>query len=231
MPAYYAEQTIKKTVEGIPEIYDRIILCDDGSNDSTYRIASELGLEAVKHEKNLGYGGSQKTLYDLAKKYDPKIIAMIHPDNQYEAAILSDAVNMIERGKYDFIIGARMRTAKELGMPWWKRAGNRFLSALQRFVFGSELSEFHSGLRIFRADILSTMPYEKFSNDFVFDSQFIAWCYGHGLTIGELPAKCFYNEEVSSIDIKRSVKYGFATLKVLFDYIFRDIYKNGRKRR
>jgi len=128
-------------------------------------------------------------------------------------------------GKADLILGARMSTAKALGMPWWKISSNKFLSGLQRSVYGSDLSEFHSGLRVFRAGILDRMNYEKFSNDFVFDSQFIAWFFSRNLKVAELPAKCFYNDEVSSIDLKRSVKYGLATLKVLWDFKFSKKFK------
>ena len=224
MPAYNAELTILKTIENIPKLYERIILCDDHSRDNTYDVSKKLGIETLRHEKNLGYGANQKTLYGLAKKYDPDIIVMIHPDNQYETLMLPKAITMIENGDADFILGTRMQMAKELGMPWWKIASNKFLSFFQRNVYGSNLSEFHSGLRVFKASILNEMPYQKFSDDFVFDSQFIAWCFGHNLKITELPTKCFYNNEVSSINFKRSLRYGFATIKVLGEYLFTDKY-------
>jgi len=225
LPAYYAEKTIKKTVENIPKIYERLILCDDASHDNTYEVSRALGIETVKHETNLGYGGNQKTLYNLVRKYSPDVVAMIHPDNQYDSSMLAEAAAMIAAGQADLILGARMSTAKALGMPWWKILSNILLSGLQRAVYGSDLSEFHSGLRFFRANILDRMSYGEFSDDFVFDSQFIAWCFGHNLKVAELPAKCFYNEEVSSIDLKRSLKYGLATLQVLWEYRFSKRYK------
>ena len=225
MPAYYAEKTLKKTVEKIPRVYERVIVCDDGSIDNTYQVSCELGFDTVRHPENLGYGANQKTLYRECKKYGPDIIAMIHPDNQYDTSILPEAIRMIISGEADLIIGTRMQTAARFGMPWWKRASNKFLSFLQRKVFSSGLSEFHSGLRIFNPKILEEMPIDKFSNDFVFDSQFIAWCFGQGHKVGEIETRCFYNDEVSSINLKRSLKYGLSTLRVLHDYLSSDFYQ------
>ena len=226
MPAYNAEKTLKKTIQDLPKVYERIILCDDHSQDNTLSVAENLDLEIVAHDKNLGYGANQKTLFKQLKQYNPYIIILVHPDNQYNTSILPQAIQMIKNKEADFILGSRMQTAKEDGMPWWKRSGNYFLSFWQRLIFSSRLSEFHSGLRIFRADILSKMPYNNFSNDFVFDSQVLAWCFGHKLKVKELPTHCYYNNEVSSVNLRRSIQYGFETLKVLIDYLFTKKYKN-----
>ena len=231
MPAYNADHTIKKTVENIPKFYSQIILCDDKSQDNTLSVARNLGIEVLSHQVNKGYGANQKTLYNHAKKYNPDILTMVHPDNQYDTSILPDAVRMIKKGEADVILGSRMQTARENGMPWWKILGNRFLSLCERIVFSSNLSEYHSGLRFFKANLLETMPYNTFSDDFVFDSQFLAWCFGHGKKVKEIPTNCYYNNEVSSVNFKQSMIYGFKTLNVLVEYSFSGKYHETSSKR
>lgn len=227
MPAYNAAETLTETIRALPPLYERIILCDDASDDATIRVARKFNnVEVLTHARNRGYGGNQKTLYNRVKKLPCDIVAMVHPDNQYDTTCIQDAIEMIIDNKADMVLGTRMATAKELGMPWWKRGGNRLLSTVQRRVFRTHLSEFHSGLRVFHASLLSEMPYETFSDDFVFDSQVLAWCFGHKKNIREVPTRCFYRPETSSINLRRSMKYGFATLLVLLSYRFGTRYRS-----
>ena len=227
MPAYNAAKTLEKTIANLPDVYDRIILCDDKSQDNTITIAKKLGIQTIPHKKNRGYGANQKTLFQAAQKYKPDIIIMVHPDNQYDTSILPQAIEKISSGESDFILGTRMQTARKLGMPFWKILGNQFLSMWQRIIFKSSLSEFHSGLRIFRADILNQMPYENFSDNFVFDSQVLAWCFGHNKKISEIPTKCYYNSEASSVGMSQSLVYGLNTIKTLCQYVLSDYYKKN----
>lgn len=227
MPAYNAAETLAETIRALPPLYERIILCDDASDDATIRIARKFNnVEVLTHAHNRGYGGNQKTLYNCVKKLSCDILAMVHPDNQYDTTCIQDAIEMIIDNKADMVLGTRIATAKEFGMPWWKRGGNYFLSTIQRAVFRTHLSEFHSGLRVFRASLLSEMPYETFSDDFVFDSQVLAWCFGHKKNIREVSTRCFYRKNSSSINGRRSVRYGLATLSVLLSYLFGTRYRS-----
>jgi len=219
MPAYNAELTLHETVKRLPHVYDEILLCDDASKDKTVAIAQSLGLTVFTHQKNSGYGGNQKTLYQEALRRNAEIIIMVHPDNQYDASNVADGIRLIEYGEADFIIGNRMSTARKDGMPFWRYVSNRFLTLCQNFVFHSHMHELHSGLRIYRASMLRSMPFEKFSDDFVFDSETIAWAFAHGFRFGEIPARCYYGSSESSISFTRSVTYGLATLKVLARYL------------
>lgn len=225
MPAYNAGKTLEKTVSSMPPIADRILLCDDGSTDETLMIARRCGLEILQHDFNRGYGANQKTLYNRVRQLPCDIVAMVHPDNQYDTSMITHAVAMIHQNHADVVLGTRMATAKDLGMPWWKRSGNGLLSSIQRKIFHSNLSEFHSGLRVFRASLLQEMPYQIFSNDFVFDSQWLAWCFGHAQRVRELPTQCFYRSDVSSINFRHSLRYGLATLGVLATYTFTKRYR------
>ena len=218
MPAYYAEKTLEATYRNLPQAYDEVILCDDGSQDNTSVVSKKLGITTIRHNKNIGYGGNQKTLYAAALAKNPDIIVMVHPDNQYDTTSVPAMVNLITSGSADLVLGTRMENALANHMPLWKYAGNRFLTTLQNITFRTRLSEFHSGLRAYNATLLKKVPFEKFSNDFVFDSQMIAWHIAHGYKLGEVPTNCYYNDLSSSISFRRSVRYGLATTKVLADY-------------
>lgn len=219
MPAFNAEKTLRETIRGIPSVLSsEIVLCDDGSTDNTAALSARLGVTTIRHRQNRGYGANQKTLYTYVRKKNPAIIIMVHPDNQYDTSILPEMVDRVVRGAADVVLGSRMRHARKNGMPWWKRAGNRFLTYLQNAAYGTALSEFHSGLRVFSSSLLDVMPYEAFSNDFVFDSEFLAWSLAHDFRVAELPAHCYYNDTVSSVNFTRSVVYGIETLHTLLRY-------------
>lgn len=224
MPAYNAEHTIEKTVLTLPPVYDDMLLCDDASSDGTVARSLALGIPTVVHQSNKGYGANQKTLYARAFEHHPDVIVMVHPDNQYNTLGLPEMIAMVRRGEADMVLGSRMETALKNNMPWWKYWGNRFLTVLQNTVFGTRLSEFHSGLRVYRADVLRAMPYQTFSDRFVFDSEVIAWLIANGHRLREYPSECYYNDSVSSVSFKDSVVYGFATVRVLIHYL-RGVYR------
>lgn len=220
LPAYNAERTLAKTIETLPKVYHAILLCDDASSDRTVEVARGLELTVFEHEHNGGYGANQKTLYREALQLDPDVIVMVHPDNQYDASNLAMGIAMIREHKADFVLGNRMSTARTDGMPLWRYLSNRFLTLFQNLVFRAHLHEFHSGLRLYRTSLLRAMPFEGFSNDFVFDSETIAWAFAHGYRFGEISARCHYGFNESSINFKRSITYGIATLRVLVLYMY-----------
>ncbi|MDP2630755.1 MAG: glycosyltransferase family 2 protein [Candidatus Uhrbacteria bacterium] len=228
MPAYNAEQTVEQTLRSLPSVYGEVLLCDDGSNDDTVKRSAGLGIATVRHEKNKGYGANQKTLYSLAREKDIDIIVMVHPDNQYSTERLPEMIAMIRNDSADLVIGSRMTTALENNMPWWKYLGNRFLTTAQNVVFGTHLSEFHSGLRVYNARIFDSMPLRTFSDDFVFDAEVVAWCLANKYRIREVPAECYYNSSVSSVNFRRSVEYGLATLRTLVRFVH-GVYLNNSK--
>lgn len=219
MPAYMAEHTLEQTYKSLPQVYDEIILCDDGSTDATKMISKNLGLTTVVHTKNRGYGANQKTLYHESFKRVPDVVVMVHPDNQYDTANLGEMISLVRNGTYAMVIGSRMNNACKNGMPWWKFIGNRFLTCIQNGVFGTHLSEFHSGLRAYNAEILKRTPFDGFSDSFGFDSEMIAWFRAHNFAIGEIPVDSFYSDRSSSVNFFGSVRYGFFTLGTLVRYI------------
>jgi glycosyltransferase involved in cell wall biosynthesis len=223
MPAYNAEKTLKKTYLDIPKgLVDEIILVDDASIDNTVKIAKELGIKVFEHTKNKGYGGNQKTCYKEALKIGADIIVMIHPDYQYDSRLLPKLVEPILEGNADVVIGSRIRTRKEAlesGMPVYKYLGNRFLTLIENIVLGQNLSEFHSGFRAYTRKFLNTVPFELNSNDFVFDTEILVQAVMFNFRIAEIPVPTRYFPEASSINFKRSVVYGTATLWTLVKYI------------
>ena len=229
LPAYKAERTIAATIKSLPPVYDQIILCDDSSPDRTVEVAQSLGIEVLQHAHNRGYGANQKTLYAAALKYNPDIIVMVHPDNQYSAEWLSQGIEQILHNQADYVLGNRMAHARADGMPLWRYVSNRFLTFWQNWFFGSQLSEFHSGLRLYRASLIADMPVERFSDDFVFDSETIAWAFAHGYKFGQMPTRCFYGLQESSINFSRSLRYGLDTLKVLIRYKVGYYHRLGKR--
>lgn len=222
MPAYNAAATLERTLADIPrEHVDEIILVDDCSSDDTVDVARRLGLTVVRHEENLGYGANQKTCYRLALESGADYVVMIHPDFQYDARAFPVAVEIIRLGICDCVLGSRIRTRREAlagGMPLWKYLANRFLTIIENSALGQNLGDFHSGFRAYRREVLETVPFERNSNDFVFDSEFLAQAVHFGFRLGDIPVPVRYFKGASSINFRRSVRYGFATLGVLVRY-------------
>lgn len=222
LPAYNAEKTLRRTLEDIPDEYkEHIILVDDYSQDKTIEMAQKLGLEFFKHEKNLGYGGNQKTCYQLALSKGADIIVMLHPDYQYDPKFIPYLVEPIKNGHFDIMLGSRMVSRKEIlagGMPVYKYISNRFLTLMENIVLGLSLSEFHTGYRAYSRQTLETLPFLKNSNDFVFDSEILIQAAYHNLKIGEIFVPTKYFSEASVIDFRRSLCYGFETLWTLIKY-------------
>lgn len=222
MPAYNAGKTLERTVAEISKkVVDHILLVDDFSTDNTVSLAKSLGIEVIAHKKNMGYGANQKTCYDRALETDAEIIIMLHPDYQYDARLIPGFIRFIETGVCDFMLGNRIRTRQEAmnsGMPFWKYYSNRALTIFENIALGQNLGECHSGFRIFRRELLETIPYHKNSDDFVFDTQFLVQAVYFGFKIGDAPIPIRYFEEASSINFFRSVKYGLLTLEAVFAY-------------
>ena len=202
MPAYNAEETLEKTYNDIPlEMVDEIILVDDASSDKTPEIARKLGLTVIVHSENKGYGANQKTCYDEALKRDPDIIVMIHPDYQYDPKLLPHLVAFIDEDICDVMLGNRIRTRKEVisgGMPLYKYFANRILTIIENLVLGQNLGEWHTGLRAYSRKVLETIPWEKNSDDFVFDQQILVQSACFGFRIGDIPVPAKYFPEASS---------------------------------
>jgi glycosyltransferase involved in cell wall biosynthesis len=219
MPAYNAERTLAATVADIPVgSVDEVILVDDGSKDHTVEVARDMGLTVIVHKKNRGYGGNQKTCYREALARGADVVVMIHPDYQYDSRIIPHAVGIIELGICDVVLGSRVRSRAEAlkgGMPVWKYISNRFLTTVENFALGQNLGDFHSGFRVYRRSVLESVPYEINSDDFVFDTQFLAQAVQLGFRLGDIPVPVRYFDEASSINFRRSVTYGLGTLGVM----------------
>jgi glycosyltransferase involved in cell wall biosynthesis len=220
MPAYNAQSTITDTLNAIPEkhTFDEILVVDDCSSDQTVRVAESLGLRVITHKKNLGYGGNQKTCYTEALKFGAETVVMLHPDGQYDPRVLPAMVQIVELGVCDVLLGSRIRTRREAlagGMPLWKYIANRVLTFIENFALGQTLGEFHSGLRCYSRKALETVNFMANSNDFVFDQEFLIQAAHAKLKLGDIPVPVRYFPEASSINFKRSVKYGTQTLLTL----------------
>ena len=219
MPAYNAETTLKKTCDDIPPgAVDEIILVDDGSRDRTVEIARALGLTVIVHPENRGYGGNQKTCYDEARKRGADIIVMIHPDYQYDSRLVPFLTGIIEAGVCDGMLGNRIRTRSETlanGMPVWKYLANRAMTLAENVLLGQTLGEFHSGFRAYARRVLDVVPYQRNSDDFVFDQQLLIQAVHFGFRLGDVPVPVRYMPEASSINFRRSVVYGVETIGAL----------------
>lgn len=229
MPAYNAAKTLEKTYNDIPrDVVDEIILVDDASADKTVKIAKKLGLKVFLHPANLGYGGNQKTCYWEALKKKPNIIVMIHPDYQYDATLTAELIRPIIQGRFDIMLGSRIRSRKEAlagGMPWWKYYSNRFLTILENIILGLNLSEYHTGFRAYSVRVLKRVPFMRMSNDFVFDQQILISAVVNKFKIGEIPVPVRYFPEASSANFWSSIKYGLGILGTLLLYL---INKNNK---
>lgn len=219
MPAYNAAATLERTVADLPaDAVDEIILVDDHSSDDTVEIAERLGLTVVAHDANRGYGANQKTCYRRALEAEADFVVMIHPDYQYDARLLTVAVEILRLGICDCVLGSRIRTRREAlagGMPRWKYVANRVLTTIENIALGQNLGDFHSGFRAYRREVLETIPLDGNSDDFVFDSQLLAQAVHFGFKLGDIPVPVRYFDEASSINLPRSIRYGLGTLGVL----------------
>ncbi len=222
LPAYNAEKTLAATLADMPAgCVDEVILVDDGSKDRTVEVAREMGLTVIVHEQNKGYGGNQKTCYRTALEHGADVVVMIHPDYQYDSRIIPHAVGIIELGICDVVMGSRIRSRQEAlagGMPIYKYLSNRFLTICENLALGQNLGDFHSGFRVYRREVLETIPFEQNSDDFVFDTQFLAQAVRLGFRLGDLPVPVRYFDEASSINFRRSLRYGLLTLGVMGHY-------------
>ena len=214
MPAYNAAKTLEKTVRELPEIVDVKILVDDHSSDETVRMAEALGLQVFVHGKNYGYGRNQQTCYREALRAGADIVVMVHPDYQYTPRLVTAMVSMIAFDVYDVVLGSRIIGGGALkgGMPFYKYVANRFLTAFQNAFTGAKLSEYHTGFRAFKRDVLVNLPLLENSDGFVFDNEMLAQVIYFHYRIGEISCPTKYFAEASSISFWRSVTYGLGVL-------------------
>lgn len=215
MPAYNAEKTLRQTYGELPHQYvDEVILTDDASRDSTTEIARELGIRTIIHKENRGYGGNQKTCYKEALRHGADIVVMVHPDYQYSPRLVTAMASMIASGHYDVVLGSRILGGNALkgGMPLYKYIANRFLTLVENLALGIKLSEYHTGYRAFSRKVLEALPLEENSDDFVFDNEMLAQTAYFGFRIGEISCPTRYFTDASSINFRRSVKYGYGVL-------------------
>lgn len=223
MPAYNAERTLLQTyTEAMGTgVVDRIIIVDDASSDQTAALAKTLpSTDVIVHERNKGYGGNQKTCYRTALSHGADIVVMVHPDYQYTPLLIPAMVSLIHSGLYDCVLASRILGGGALkgGMPLWRYVANRFLTAVQNVLMGAKLSEYHTGYRAFSRAALQSIPFDRNSDDFVFDNQILAQIMFRHLRIGEVSCPTKYFEDASSINFKRSVVYGFGCLNTALRY-------------
>jgi glycosyltransferase involved in cell wall biosynthesis len=221
MPAYNAERTLRQTYEELPHEYvDEVILVDDASRDSTVEVARSLGINTIVHSENLGYGGNQKTCYREALRLGAEIVVMIHPDYQYSPKLVTAMASMVASGHYDVVLGSRILMGETLkgGMPVYKYVANRFLTLVENVLLGVKLSEYHTGFRAFGRNVLTALPLEENSDDFVFDNEMLVQAVYFGFRIGEVSCPTKYFEDASSINFSRSVTYGIGVLSTALRY-------------
>ncbi|HOY32455.1 MAG TPA: glycosyltransferase family 2 protein [Bacteroidales bacterium] len=222
MPAYNAEKTLEITYREIPfDLVDDVIVVDDASKDRTVDKAHELGIKhVIKHEKNKGYGGNQKSCYDLALKLGADIVVMLHPDYQYTPKLIPSMVYIIGNDLYQVVLGSRIlgRGALRGGMPYYKYVFNRFLTLFQNTLMRQKLSEYHTGYRAFSRKVLEDINFHANSDDFVFDNQMLAQIFYAGYEIAEVTCPTKYFPEASSINFRRSSKYGLGVLQTSIMY-------------
>ena len=221
LPAYNAGQTLEDTVAEIDRsIVSKIILVDDGSHDDTVGVAKKLGLITIQHDQNKGYGGNQKTCYDAALKQGADIVIMLHPDYQYTPKLIGAMSSIIASGLYPVVFGSRIlgKGALRGGMPRYKYVANRFLTLFQNIMMGQKLSEYHTGYRAFDAKVLKAIEYHCNSDDFLFDNQMAAQLFQKGFEIAEVTCPTKYFAEASSINLRRSIRYGLGVLWVSMQY-------------
>jgi glycosyltransferase involved in cell wall biosynthesis len=216
MPARQAAATLERTFSGIPmDTVDEVILVDDNSSDETVRLARQLPLHVVWHPHQVGYGGNQKTCYMQALERGADVVVMLHPDGQYESELVPKMIEPILAGEADLVLGSRLLipgAAIAAGMPRWKWFANRFLTSIENRIMGTKLSEAHTGYRAYSRELLLTVPFLRNSLDFAFDSELLMQASHFGFRIEEIPARCRYYEDMSSVAFKTGVVYGTKTL-------------------
>jgi glycosyltransferase involved in cell wall biosynthesis len=230
MPAYNAGRTLRMTYEELPkESVSTVILVDDGSTDATLQIARELGIEIFVHNRNYGYGANQKTCYTEALRQGADIVVMVHPDYQYDPTLVPQIIAPIVDGRADVVLGSRLKSGSALaqGMPWWKYAANRFLTAVENRSFGLALSEYHTGYRAFRREVLETVNFLLNSDSFVFDQEIIGQVVAAGFRITEIAVPTRYFPAASSAGLLVSSVYGFRVLTMLFWFV---LHRRGIRR-
>jgi glycosyltransferase involved in cell wall biosynthesis len=217
MPAYNAAKTLQTTYQEVMDqgFVDHVILVDDFSKDETVAVAKSLpGVQVHVHPKNRGYGGNQKSCYTLALEAGADVVVMIHPDYQYTPKLLPAMAGLVANDLYPCVLGSRILGGHSLkgGMPWWKYIANRFLTFAENVLISAKLSEYHTGYRAFSREVLEKVPWQENSDDFVFDNQMLAQIHWHGFTIAEVSCPTKYFPEASSINFRRSLKYGLGCL-------------------
>jgi glycosyltransferase involved in cell wall biosynthesis len=219
-PAYNAEKTLEATVRELPDVVDIRILVDDHSSDRTLEEAKRLGLQFFVHDRNYGYGRNQQTCYREAIAEGADVVVMVHPDYQYTPLLVTAMASMVAYGIYDVVLGSRIIGGQAMrgGMPLYKYVANRFLTAFENLFLRIKLSEYHSGYRAFSREVLTNLPLLENSDDFVFDNQMLAQCAYFGFAIGEVSCPTKYFKEASSINFRRSVKYGFGVLATTLQF-------------
>jgi len=224
LPAYNAEKTLESTFREIPfDIVDHVILVDDGSSDQTVQLAKNLGIKhIIEHQVNKGYGGNQKSCYDKALEINSDIIVMLHPDYQYTPKLIHSMCYLIANNVYKVVFGSRIlgKGALKGGMPYYKYVSNRILTLIQNLLMNKKLSEYHTGYRAFSAEVLRNIRYKLNSDDYIFDNQLIAQILWAGYDIAEITCPTKYFKEASSINFRRSLKYGMGVIGVSFSYFF-----------
>jgi glycosyltransferase involved in cell wall biosynthesis len=220
LPAYNAEKTLEATVRELPELVDVCILVDDHSSDQTVEVAKKLGLRYFVHDKNYGYGRNQQTCYREALAAGADVVIMLHPDYQYTPLLVTAMASMLAYEVYDVVLGSRILggTALRGGMPTYKYIFNRLLTGFENLFLGVKLSEYHTGYRAFSRKVLTELPLLENSDDFVFDNQMLAQCAYFGFKLGEVSCPTKYFAEASSINFRRSVKYGFGVLATTMQF-------------
>ena len=221
LPAYNAAATLEKTYSEIPfDIVDDVIIVDDASTDETVAVANQLGIHTVVHPRNLGYGGNQKTCYREALERGADVVVMLHPDYQYTPKLVTAMASMVAIGQYQMVLASRIISGGALkgGMPLYKYISNRFLTLFENILLGQKISEYHTGYRAFARELLADLPLHHCSNDFVFDNEMIAQTVYFGYSVGEVSCPTKYFPEASSINFRRSVKYGFGVLRTALTF-------------
>ena len=227
LPAYNAAKTLRQTYNEIDRsIVDEVILVDDFSSDNTFEIANEIGIkQIIRHEKNKGYGGNQKTCYRKALEADGDVIIMLHPDYQYTPALIEPMASLIANRVYPVVLGSRIlgKGALRGGMPLYKYFFNRVRTGFQNLLMGQKLSEYHTGYRAFHKDVLLAVNFENNSDDFVFDNELLAQIFFKGYEVAEITCPTKYFKEASSINLERSIQYGAGVIRVSFQYALQKI--------